>query len=287
VATASFVGGWTGAYRFESLRAERMGSKTDPPSNLLDVPLWLPETAVRHKTRFSCLWDGQASLAAFRRQEKLDAVVGHVASDEERARKLPHWTRAQFEPGRPDPYPPPDAMTTLAEIRAGRTGGFCAQYAFVLVQALQSFGMPARVITIDRHEVVETWLADTARWTMLDPFYELQVVDERGVSVSAIEIRRGRQAGAPLAVTPGGRLDQPLAQYLGRYDRIAVWIRNAFVSAPVNFADFDRYRVWLVPTGEFAPSSESLSTTHFEGLYGRPADFPYAAHASGSSLAGL
>jgi hypothetical protein len=185
-----------------------------------------------------------------------------------------HWTRAQFEPGRPDPYPPPDATKTLAEIRAKRTGGFCAQYAFVLVQALQSFGMPARVVTIDSHEVVETWLADQRRWTMLDPLFDLQVIDQGGRSLSAIEIRNARHAGATLAVTAGDRLAESLPRYVARYDRIALWIRNAFVSAPENFTDFDRYRVWLVGSDEVSPSPESLSTTHPEGLYARPATSP-------------
>jgi hypothetical protein len=192
-----------------------------------------------------------------------------------------HWTRAQFEPGRPDPYPPPDATTTLSEIRAGRTGGFCAQYAFVLVQALQSFGKPARVVTIEGHEVVETWLADQKRWTMLDPLFDLQVIDQGGRSLPAIEIRKARHTGATLAFSAGNRLAEPSRRYVARYDRIALWIRNAFVSAPVNFTDFDRYRVWLVRSDELSPSPESLSTTHPEGLYGPPNDFPGGNAPSG------
>jgi hypothetical protein len=176
-------------------------------------------------------------------------------------------------------------MTTLSEIRAGRTGGFCAQYAFVLVQALQSFGKPARVVTIVDHEVVETWLTDQARWTMLDPFFELQVVDRRGRSLSAVEIRNARRAGETLEVTTGARLVEPLDRYAARYDRIALWIRNAFVSAPENFTDFDRYRVWLVGRNEVSPSPESLSTTHPEGLYGPPHDFPDGTARSSAPVA--
>jgi len=278
------VAGCVGVYRYKSLRRRQMGLEVNSPSDPIHVPLWVPPAQVRHKTRFACLWDGQAPLARFRQSENLDAVVGDAASDEERARKLLHWTRAQFEPGRPDPYPPPDAMTTLSEIRAGRTGGFCAQYAFVLVQALQSFGRPARVVTIENHEVVETWLADQARWTMLDPLFDLQVIDQDGRSLSAIEIRNARHAGATLAVTAGDRLAEPLRRYVARYDRIALWIRNAFVSAPVNFTDFDRYRVWLVRSNELSPSPESLSTTHPEGLYGSPNDFPHGNAPSGAPV---
>jgi len=270
------VAGTIGAYRYESLRRQQLGFEVSSVSNPIHVPLWVPRSHVLHKTRFACVWDGQAPLARFREAEHLDAVVAGAASEEERARKLLHWTRAQFEPGRPDPYPPPDAMTTLSEIRSGRTGGFCAQYAFVLVQALQSFGMPARVVTIENHEVVEAWLADQGRWTMLDPLFDLQVLDECGRSLSAIDIRNARQAGEPVAMSPGNRLAEPPRRYVNRYDRIALWIRNAFVSAPVNFTDFDRYRVWLVRGDELSPSPESLSTTHPEGLYAPPNGFPDA-----------
>ena len=282
VVATIIVAGCIGVFRYQSLRAQRLGLEVGSPSDPIHVPLWVPRAQVRHKTRFACLWDGQAPLASFRRSENLDEVVRGAGSDEERARKLLHWTRAQFEPGRPDPYPPPDAMTTLSEIRAGRTGGFCAQYAFVLVQALQSFGKPARVVTIEEHEVVETWLADQARWIMLDPLFDLQVIDRDGRSLSAIEIRNARQAGERLAVTAGARLGESLRSYAARYDRIGLWIRNAFVSEPENFTDFDRYRVWLVSGNERSPSPESLSTTHHEGLYGPPNDFPEGPVASGA-----
>jgi hypothetical protein len=265
--------GSMGASRYLSL-GQPAGLERVSPKNPIHVPLWVPRAQVRHKSRFACVWDGPAPLSPFRQAENLDAVVAGATSDEGRALKLLHWTRAQFEPGRPDPYPPPDAMTTLSEIRLGRTGGFCAQYAFVLVQALQSFGQPARLVTIQGHEVVETWLADQARWTMLDPMFELQVLDTTGRSLSAVEIRDARHAGATLAVSAGGRLSESLHRYVARYDRIALWIRNAFVSAPENFTDFDRYRVWLVGRDEVSPSPESLSTTHPEGLYARPNDFP-------------
>ena len=269
------VSGYIGAQWDKALRREPVGLEENSPSDPINVPLWLPRSRVKHRSRFACLWDGPAPLLRFRQAENLDAVVRGATSDEELARKLLHWTRAQFEPGRPDPYPPPDAMKTLAEIRAGRTGGFCAQYAFVLVQALQSFGKPARVVTVLKHEVVETWLEDQARWTMLDPLFELQVLDSSGRSLSAIEIRNGSHAGTRLMITSSNRLTEPLRRYVARYDRIALWIRNAFVSAPMNFTDFDRYRVWLVASGEVSPIPESLSTAHPEGLYGAPNGFPH------------
>ena len=110
---------------------------------------------------------------------------------------------------------------------------------------------------------------------MLDPLFELQVLDSSGRSLTAIEIRNGSHAGRRLAITAKNRLTEPLRNCFARYDRIALWIRNAFVSAPMNFTDFDRYRVWLVSGNEVSPIPESLSTTHPEGPYGAPNSFPH------------
>jgi hypothetical protein len=54
------------------------------------------------------------------------------------------------------------------------------------------------------------------------------------------------------------------------------------VSAPENFSDFDRYRVWIVRNGEVSPSPESLATTHTAGRYGFPGDFPFEDWPSGA-----
>ena len=275
VAVAVVIAAGIGIWRFQSMRAER--SPVEPAAKPpIRVPLFVPADAVRHHGRFTFLWDGPAPLASFRQAEKLDAVIAGAGADEEAARKLMHWTRAQFEPGTPSPYPPPDATTTLNEIRSGRTGGFCAQYSFVLVQALQSEGRPARMVTIDGHEVVETWLRDQSRWTMLDPMFDLQVVDRSGRSLSAYEIRAAGAAGAGLALTPGHRLTEAPSVYFARYGTIAIWLRNAFTGAPVNFADFDRYRLWLVAAGEPSPKSESPSTSFPDEVYGPPHGFPVA-----------
>ena len=277
VLAAIVVSGSIGTVRYFGLRRQREAQGTTPIGDKIHVPRWLQPSAVRHHARFASLWDGPDPLERLRRVERLDAVVAGAASDEDRARRLLHWTRSLFQPGTPHPYPPPDALTTLSEIRAGHTGGFCAQYSFVLVQALQSFGRPARLVTLAGHEVVETWLLDQSRWTMLDPLFDVQIVDAAGRSLSAIEIREARHARAAVAATEGHRLTEPLPHYLARYERIGIWIRNAFTSAPVNFADFDRYRVWILPDDERSLPSDSLRTTHPEDLYGPPRDFPGSA----------
>jgi hypothetical protein len=177
------------------------------------------------------------------------------------------WTGDQWQLGTPNPYPPPDARIILRDIRSGFTGGFCAQYCFVLCQAIQSFGIPARMVTITGHEVVEGWLRDERRWVLLDPTYRLQVIDAGGRPLDALEIRRGVEQGAALAVTAGHRLPEAEAAYLARYRRFAVWLRNDLVSRPMNFTDFPRYLVWFEPPDELGRDPGSLVTSHAEDLY--------------------
>lgn len=75
------------------------------------VPLFIEPEDVLHGTRFRFTFDPPEVLAGFRATEKLDQVVAGASDDLDRFRRLLAWTRAQFEPGVPDPYPPLDAST--------------------------------------------------------------------------------------------------------------------------------------------------------------------------------
>jgi hypothetical protein len=233
------------------------------------VHLFVPPASVDHESRFRFSFDSIEALMPLRSGESLDAVVEGSESYHEAWRRLMDWTAAQWEPGVPDPYPPPDATIILRDIRDGFTGGFCAQYCFVLVQAVQSVGGPARHVTINGHEVTEAWLADESRWVMLDPTYRLEVVDEAGRALNALEIRRAVEQGtaAALGPTAGHRLPEDFETYLERFRDLAVWIRNDFVTRPLNFTDFDRYRVWLEPRRSLNLPVEALTTWYEEDLY--------------------
>jgi hypothetical protein len=231
------------------------------------VPLFVEPAAVDHDSRFRFTFDPPEVLAPLRLEEGLDEVVAGSSSDLEALSRLMAWTADQWELGTPNPYPPPDARIILRDIRSGFTGGFCAQYCFVLLQAAQSFGVPARMVTIIGHEVVEAWLRDQGRWVVLDPTYLLQVVDGEGRPLNALEIRRRLERGEALTVTDGHRLPESESDYRARYRSFAVWIRNDFISRPMNFTDFDRYRVWFDPPDPGALPPESLVTSLETDLY--------------------
>lgn len=245
-----------------------------PAPSPLTVHLFVAPSQVQHMPRFRFAFDPPEVLQQLRLDEGLDVIVHGAGSDEELCRRLMRWTRAQWEPGRPDPYPPPDARIILRDIRSGFTGGFCAQYCFVLVQAISSFGLQARCVTIRGHEVMEAWLRDEQRWTMLDPLYALQVLDAEGRSLNANQIRLAVAGGNRMRLLDGNRCGESPADYLARFRQLAVWIRNDFVSHPMNFVDFDRYRVWLAPPDDVAVPSVSLTTPFPLDLYAGPETLP-------------
>jgi hypothetical protein len=262
VAVAVVLSSGVGALRYLRMRAEaRAAATARPPS--LSVPLWVPPREVEHRSRFAFTYETAEAVADLRSGERLDAVVAGAQDAEDAARRLMTWTRAQWEPGRPDPYPPPDARIILRDIRAGRTGGFCAQYCAVLLQAIASFHGRARFVTIAGHEVIEAWLPNAERWTMLDPTYRTQVFGPKGVSLSVLEIRAAALAGAPVTVSPDNRLPEPVHAYLQRFRSPAFWLRNDLVRRPLNFSDIPRYRVWFDPPPGFAAGQPDALSTRF------------------------
>ncbi len=234
---------------------------------LMAIHLFADPAGVRHFSRFRFVYENPTVLQDLRQQEGLDEVVAGATGDQETFRRLMSWVRDQWEPGRPDPYPPPDARIILRDIRQGVTGGFCAQYCFVLLQAIGSFGAPARCVTIEGHEVIEAWLRDEKRWVMFDPLNDLQILDTKGRPLSALEIWEHSADPSALRMTSDNRCRQGQSDYFERYRRFAVWLRNDFVSQPMNFTDFDRYRVWFDPSGIYPMPSASLRTSFPLDLY--------------------
>ncbi len=237
------------------------------PEPEVTVGLFEDPARVLHFPRFQFVYENTAVLQDLRKQEGLDQIVADASGDQEAFRRLMGWVRDQWDPGHPDPYPPPDARTILRDIRNGVTSGFCAQYSFVLLQAIGSFGAPARCITINGHEVIEAWLRDEHRWVVFDPFNDLQIQDAKGRTLSALEIWERLDNPEDLRLTPDHRCSVADSVYFERYRIFAVWLRNDFVSQPMNFADFDRYRVWWDPPGTISVPSASLRTPFALDLY--------------------
>jgi len=238
------------------------------PDGRIHVPRFVDPALVRPTPRFRFTFDPPAALAAYRAEESLDAVVGSPRDDLERCMKLMHWTRAQWQPGIPSPYPPLDARIILRDIRRGFTGGFCAQYNYVLAQALQSFAIPARYVSLIEHEVIEARLPDKGRWVCLDPLYDTIYRDEQGEPLSVYEIHRRVTGSLPVSLSnPALAAEKP--SHMEAFNAFAVWLKNDHISSPLNFTDLERYKVYFVPEGAdpAALPAGALGTTEVADLY--------------------
>ena len=235
------------------------------------VPPFVPPEKVRHQPRFSFTYDSEEVLRPLRDREKLDEVVAGAKADLEVFLKLMNWVRTQWFPGVPDPYPPINATIILDKIRKGETGGFCAQYCFVLAQCLQSLGYKARYVTVKGHEVIEVWSPELAKWVMLDPLHELYV--RRGMTpLSVLEIHNNIVRGDYDLEVYALKGPEDRRDYLSRFGKFAVWMKNDHLSSPINFFDIDRYKIFYLddPSERIYVPGGSLYTFFPEDLYFNP-----------------
>ena len=234
----------------------------------IHVPLFVDPALVKPTPRFRFTFDPPEALAKLRQEEKIDEIVAGAATDMDRGIRLMHWTRSQWEPGVPNPYPPLDARVILRDIRRGFTSGFCAQYNYVLAQALQSIGIPARYVSLVEHEVIEMRPGELGRWVCLDPLYDAWYQDVAGQALSVHDIHQRVRRGSPIIASEGNRLTN-LKTQLAVFNSFAVWLKNDHVSSPLNFADLDRYKVYFLdePAQAAQLPRGALTTTVLRDLY--------------------
>lgn len=126
-------------------------------------------------------------IQEFRKKYKLDEVVKDAKTEFEKMLKLKTWVASQWNWHllKPDKdLMDWNADKILTPDASGEKGGFCANYAIVLMQALQSFGFPARFVIMNYsvwggHEVVEAWSNDFGKWIMLDANYDTYFADPK------------------------------------------------------------------------------------------------------------
>jgi hypothetical protein len=148
-------------------------------------------------------------LQELKQREQLGVLMtesfGHTAgvanTEFESILRIKNWVAAQWPHSDPNPYPPWDAIVVLDWIREGRTGGFCGQYSQVMLQALASFGIPARYIEIGSitgpadHFVIEVWSNDFDKWVVMDADYNVHF-ERHGIPLGALELRDALMSGA-------------------------------------------------------------------------------------------
>lgn len=126
-------------------------------------------------------------------REHLRTLGAGIPRQFDQIKRVQDWVNAQWPDGTPSPYPPWNALTVLDWIRAGTTGGFCAQYAQVFLQSLAALGFTARYIEIGSrenpfaHYLTEVWSNDFNKWVVLDPDFNIHF-ERQGVPLSALEV---------------------------------------------------------------------------------------------------
>jgi hypothetical protein len=140
-------------------------------------------------------------------REHLRDVVAGAPRQLDQIQRLRDWVNAQWPDGNPSPYPPWNALTVLDWIRAGKTGGFCGQYAQVFLQSLAALGFTARYVEIGSrdnpyaHYVTEVWSNEFDKWVVMDPDFN-GYFERDGVPLSALEIHDAFVSPALTDVVP-------------------------------------------------------------------------------------
>jgi hypothetical protein len=201
-----------------------------------------------------------------RKQEKLDSVIEGCKTDIEIFKRLTVWSRKQFKPGNPDPYPMSNGLDILKDIRSGKTGGFCGQYTYLLADALKSFGFfDVRYVELWRdsqntHFMLEAWSNQFRRWVLLDPLYATTVSDEKGQLLSAWKVQSAVASKKDSLLkqswlTSESEADHPShADYFSLFHLVAVGLRNNLAAADHPWTVQERYRDFLAIQGPFMKS---------------------------------
>jgi len=240
-------------------------------SKKIRIPLFLDPKNVKHRTRFLFTYDPPESLEEFNNTYKLKTIAGNT-DEFHRILNIMKWVRNLWEPSTPKIYPPVNAMVIIDAIKSGKTGGFCAQYNYVFVQALQSLGIKARYVTLEGHEVTEVFINDFNKWILFDPSYALVIKDNQNyLSVYEIfaKVRQGKQDELKVEPYISRILQENREMYFNKYKIFAVWIKNDHSSSPVNFTDINRYRVYYIESYDdfFKVPFGTLFTFYKEDLY--------------------
>ncbi|MCP5107339.1 MAG: transglutaminase domain-containing protein, partial [bacterium] len=172
--------------------------------------------------------------------------------------KLCDWTHRQWKRSVPDPYPLSNAIDILKDIRSGKTGGFCGQYAYVLADVLKSLGFfSVRCVELwssraknQSHFVVEAWSDRYEKWIILDPDYNIYYESvDNGIPANAYEIRESLLGGPKVraqtitSTTPNPEIKDDENIHL--YANFAVSLRSDLMRHTTPLTIGDRFHMFL------------------------------------------
>lgn len=194
-------------------------------------------------------------LASLRRSENLENISKGRTRGLQQLEALVQWASKLFPLGSPYPeYPPWDAESILREIRAGRTGGFCAQYAVVFGQSCQSIGYEVRYFDIAEshfgrsHFIAEIFVPSHNKWVAFDPQHGFWYGTFEGEPLSVLELhtlledKAGKEEKREKEEKDGKEVYKhpeklPLAsKQLILFKHFRMYLRNNYLTLPVRVA---------------------------------------------------
>jgi hypothetical protein len=141
---------------------------------------------------------GNVYLRELRQVYKLDSLSDRTKNEFEKIKAILDWASRQWEHNGFNNPSNPDALTILKEAHSGKKFR-CVEYGIVASSALNSIGIPARVIGLKTRDVekvrhgaghvaAEVYSTELKKWIFIDPqFNVIPVLDD--VPLNAIEFQ--------------------------------------------------------------------------------------------------
>lgn len=264
-------------------------SRVMPPENEAKADAEAPELhpiVVSLKGAPSFKWSapGTPYLDSLRVRFELDALTEDARTDLDRVEILSSWVRTQWDHDGENQPRHNDPISILEEASEGQQFR-CVEYATVLSGAINSLGMPARVLNLKTadsevrasgagHVVTEAYLRDAHRWVMVDGQYDV-IPTVYGKAVSAYELKKAMKARSAGIVFKSNSGTHP-----GEYARwIAPYLHfmDARLDQRLGVAG-DSRTLMLIPAGtrpprafQRAPLKNTIYTTAPAAFYPTPA----------------
>ncbi len=222
-----------------------------------------------------------SQLAAMRKEERLDEIVGDATDDWHVIGKIAAWTCARVQNGTGPVYRGPfHGPALLKAIDAGQQGFACGTFSHLFVDALASFGILGRTIGITstsnrltkggaawNHATSEVWSDRWGKWVYVDSelilYYEFG-----GRPLSALELQDCLKKG----ITPTLRhFDEAEAEKWIQARNFQWWKEAYFDQMQMINYDLDNYHMAKDFVGNGQPGGRPM-------LVYWPTDAPWRPH---------
>lgn len=196
-------------------------------------PLKFTDEAVALPYAFRRSTPGDPYLTKLRTSYELDGVVAGQRSDYDKVRAVSRWVRSRWEHNGDNEPRKADPISILQEAAEGKRFR-CVEYSIVVAAALNSIGVPARVLALKTedvetresgagHVVAEAYLTDAQKWIMVDGQWDV-IPTLKGRPLNAVELQDAlarRAKGLSVESFSGARADEYfkwVAPYLFYFD---------------------------------------------------------------------